>query len=191
MESKTPKGASLDIVGFDACFMSMFEMAYELKGLAKYMVASQEEVPDASFPYDKLVELFRTYGNDTEVTSKTRCTMHISALTRITSSAGARELNPVTLSALRLDKCDDLKEAVDNLASALLAAPDDEDFRICSSRPARHSRDYAGGLYVDLYEFCSNLSKQLRQTEIRIRQRMENEYPGCMPECTGRAETLC
>ena len=30
------------------------------------MVASQEEVPDASFPYDNLIELFRKHGNEPE-----------------------------------------------------------------------------------------------------------------------------
>ena len=68
--SKIPKGASLAIVGFDACFMSMFEMACELKGRATYMVASQDDVPDASFPYDKLVKLFRKHGNKPELLLK-------------------------------------------------------------------------------------------------------------------------
>jgi hypothetical protein len=44
--------------------MSMFEMAYEIKDLAKLMIASQEEVPDASFPYYDLVQLFRRQGKD-------------------------------------------------------------------------------------------------------------------------------
>jgi len=41
---KPPANCHLDIVGFDACSMSMFEMAYEIRGLADYMVASQEEI---------------------------------------------------------------------------------------------------------------------------------------------------
>jgi hypothetical protein len=157
---KDLNGRELDIIGFDACFMSMFEMAYELKGLATYMVASQEEVPDASFPYDKLVELFRTNGNNTELLLKEGVKAYLDTY-REYIFGESTGLNPVTLSVFQLDNREDLGVAVKSLASALLAAPDDEGFRNLLIEARQKSRDYAGGLYVDLYEFCSNLSTQL------------------------------
>ncbi len=45
----------LDIVAFDACNMSMIELASELQECAHFMIASQEDVPDASFPYEDLI----------------------------------------------------------------------------------------------------------------------------------------
>ena len=162
--SKIPKGASLDIVGFDACFMSMFEMACELKGLATYMVASQQEVPDASFPYGKLVELFRTYGDDTKLLLKKGVDAYLTTYQDYIFGGGTG-IDPVTLSVLQLDKCDDLKQAVDQLVLALLAAPDNQEFRSLLLVARQTSRDYASGLYVDLYEFCSNLSKQLNKPD--------------------------
>ncbi len=51
------KSKKLDIVAFDACNMSMIELASELQAYADFMIASQEEVPDASFPYEDLLKL--------------------------------------------------------------------------------------------------------------------------------------
>ena len=44
----------LDIIGFDACNMNLVELGYELKQFTHYMVASQDEVPDGSWPYDRI-----------------------------------------------------------------------------------------------------------------------------------------
>src|SRR5207244_3475932 len=48
-------GNKFDIAGFDSCCMSMVEVACELQDYVEFLVASQEEVPDFSFPYDKLL----------------------------------------------------------------------------------------------------------------------------------------
>ena len=41
----------IDIVAFKDCFMSTLETAYELTGLARFMIASQELVPVERWPY--------------------------------------------------------------------------------------------------------------------------------------------
>ena len=46
----------LCVIGMDACSMSTFEFAFELRNLAEFMVASQDEVPDLSFPYYSILE---------------------------------------------------------------------------------------------------------------------------------------
>ncbi len=46
----------LDIIAFDACLMAMVEVAYELKDLSYYMVASQETIPGYGFPYTQILE---------------------------------------------------------------------------------------------------------------------------------------
>src|SRR5207244_6793258 len=48
--SKTLLKKKIDILGMDACSMSMAEIASELGDYVKFMVASQEDVPDLSFP---------------------------------------------------------------------------------------------------------------------------------------------
>ena len=153
----------LDIIGFDACSMSMFEMADELKGLAKYMVASQDEVPDLSFPYDRLIKLFperNTASLLTEVVQTYVSTYQDSICNNTT------QMNPVTLSVLDLEKCGTsekpgaLVQALGSLACALRGAKDDKCLADVLIEARKYSNDYAGGLYVDLYDFCTNLSNQ-------------------------------
>jgi Clostripain family len=157
-------GPEIDIVGFDACSMSMFEMACELKGLAKYMVASQEEVPDQSFPYDTLIRLFREHGADT-VSLLTEGVKEYLQTYREYIFDQDSGLKPVTLSALNLENCGALKDALRSLACELLKAKDAKDLADLLIEARRSSQDYAGGLYVDLHEFCERLSGQLTAFE--------------------------
>src|SRR6185503_11046291 len=45
----------IDVLGFDACLMSMIEVAYQLRGLAGHIVASEEVEPGDGWPYDKVI----------------------------------------------------------------------------------------------------------------------------------------
>lgn len=45
----------LSYIIFDACYMSSIEVIYELKDKANYIIASNAEVLNTSFPYDKIV----------------------------------------------------------------------------------------------------------------------------------------
>ncbi|HVW25892.1 MAG TPA: clostripain-related cysteine peptidase [Polyangiaceae bacterium] len=45
----------LDLLGFDACLMSMHEVAYATRGVANYLVASEEVEPGAGYPYDTVL----------------------------------------------------------------------------------------------------------------------------------------
>ena len=49
-------GIHLDIVGFDACLMSMLETIYSLAGYTDYIVASEEVEPGYGWPYDLVLE---------------------------------------------------------------------------------------------------------------------------------------
>jgi len=160
------KDSKLDIIGFDACFMSMFEMADELKGLADYMVASQDEVPDLSFPYDSLVELFRRCGGDARLLLREGVEAYVATYQNCVCN-NTTEMNPVTLCALDLNNCGTSEEpgvlakALRSLACALLKAKDDGGLADVLIEARGKSKDYAGGLYVDLYDFCENLNGRL------------------------------
>src|SRR5947209_115143 len=45
----------IDVVGFDSCNMNMVEIGYELSDVVDFMVASQASIPDASWPYDRIL----------------------------------------------------------------------------------------------------------------------------------------
>jgi hypothetical protein len=203
----------LEIVGFDACSMSMFEMAYEIKDLAKLMIASQEEVPDASFPYSDLVQLFRKQGKDVgsllDILDAKKGVNNLKSPPNkalAESLKGAHEglengvrnylsayqdyivgkptgMNPVTLSVLNLTKCDGLKDALDHLACALRDAKNYPELPRRLIQARKNSQDYAGGLYVDLYEFCKNLEEQLKKAEQLDQAKGTDKWKGIKEAC--------
>lgn len=150
----------LNIVGFDACSMSMFEIAYEIRDYAELMVASQEEVPDPSFPYDTLVQKFQQNGDNAE----NLCTEGVYAYIRAYQDYicnAATGMKRVTLSALRLAKYTRLRDALRRLACALWNAKRDPGLPALLVEARQCTRDFAGGLYVDLYDFCKKLHRLL------------------------------
>ena len=151
----------LRIIGFDACSMSMFEMAYEIRHYADYMVASQQEVPDLSFPYDSLVPLFRrSGGGGVEQLLIDGVYAYVDAYQDYVSNA-TTGMKLATLSALNLSHCDRLRCALQCLACALLDAIDEPGLPPLLVQARAWSRDYAGGLYVDLVDFAIKLSGRL------------------------------
>lgn len=52
---KTVIPNNLSYILFDACYMSSIEVIYELKDKTNYVIASNAEVLNTSFPYDKIV----------------------------------------------------------------------------------------------------------------------------------------
>ena len=51
-EAEEEAGIRFSIIGFDACLMSMIEVAYEVRDLADYMISSVTGIPMAGWPYD-------------------------------------------------------------------------------------------------------------------------------------------
>jgi hypothetical protein len=49
------EGYRLNLIGFDACLMSMIEVAYSLQEVANVMVASEEWEPWDGWPYDAIL----------------------------------------------------------------------------------------------------------------------------------------
>jgi hypothetical protein len=166
LQEGLPKHHKLDVIGFDACSMSMFEVAYEVREHAHYMVASQEEVPDLSFPYDTLVEKFREHGHHVEELLAGAVAAYVASYASyITNSITG--MKQATLSALRLEKCEALKLALHDLSSALYEAHLHRDASLAGLLlEARQStRDFAGGLYVDLADFATNLISSITAGE--------------------------
>lgn len=50
-ESLEQIGSTFDLMCFDACLMGMIEVAYEMKGLAPYIVGSEQTIPGQGYDY--------------------------------------------------------------------------------------------------------------------------------------------
>ncbi len=173
-----PKDQPLSIIAFDACSMSMFEMAFELREQVPYMIASQEEVPDPSFPYDTLIALVRRLGGD-EKELLTECVLaYVTAYQDYIANA-TTGMKPATLSALRLTECGNLQNALCDLSCALLAAKGDPGLPALLIESREASRDFVGGLYVDLVDFSQQLLNRLSARQAVDRQSLYGEPTKC------------
>jgi hypothetical protein len=58
-------GRPLDLLGFDACYMSATEVSYEYRGLVDFMIASQMTIPFQGWPYGKILAFLRRHPRRT------------------------------------------------------------------------------------------------------------------------------
>lgn len=159
------KNNKLDIVAFDACSMSMIEVASALHGCARFMIASQDEVPDVSFPYGKILKELRGHGKDPKEVCRLIPKIYLQSFRDyiITSRNGVSRngMQEIMLSSLNLEKIENITDPVGKLADLLVRSVANEDLSNAIVDARKSSRDFVLGLFVDLSDFCEKLSKRL------------------------------
>jgi len=151
--------ARLDIVAIDACCMASLESVGALQGCAGYLIASQDEVPDASFPYEQvLAELKRLGKGSVRNISESVPKAYQEAFQDYIATP-ANGLRGITLSTLNLDAAETITTPLKQLASSLLQASFDANLgqKLLDARRASH--DFEFGLFVDLFDFCEQLDR--------------------------------
>jgi hypothetical protein len=163
------KKGNLDGIGMDACSMSMIEYAHELKGVAKFLVASQEEVPDLSFPYDTLLSKFRK-AKDPRTICTESVKYYVQAYQDCFTDTGTA-MRRVSLSALELDKIDNKRESVTvlikTLVDQLLLHRDQPEVNKAIFEARRKAQGFVGGLFVDIGDFCDHLQRLCAQLSVK------------------------
>ena len=183
-DARSETGVKLDILGIDACNMSVIEAAYEFRNAADILVASQELVSAYGWDYDDLllrlsrkpdatpVELaqamvhsFREYYSNSPYATQTIAAM---ALDKKYSVDGSADIS--TLAA-----------AVNNLALSLSALMADSATQaaildlLTVSRANVREFEY---IYVDLIDFCSGLVGDDTAVEQEFNKILLAEYHG-------------
>jgi hypothetical protein len=145
-------------IGFDACSMSMVEVAHELKDLAGFMVASQDEVPDMSLPYNTLLQLFRssTMPLDAQAFWKNTITAYADAYQDYFPNSETLS-QPVTISCLQLQEITTITNTLRKLVQFIVTSAPDKHLRQAILQARKHAQGFVGGLFVDIYSFCEQL----------------------------------
>ena len=153
------------VVGFDACLMSMIEIAFQLRDRAQFMVASQHLQPAArGWPYEALLRA---------LTLNPRMEPEELVRTMVDTYAGSYNGagDAVTLSGLRLSaEVDRAVAAIDSFAKTLLDAIHDSDHHTNGSlrgdvvMARRHSQAFGNPDYIDIVSFCEQVQKWLPET---------------------------
>jgi hypothetical protein len=163
------KDNKLDFVAFDACSMSMVEVASALQGCAQYMIASQDEVPDVSFPYARILEGLKGRGGDPRTVAELIPKIYVQSFRDylVSSRNGVKE---IMLSSLNLENVKTITGPVSNLADLLLHSVEDEDLANAIVQSRHDAHDFVLGVFVDLYDFCEKLPATLDNNKYENKQ---------------------
>ncbi len=150
----TNAGTQFDIMGLDACLMSMVEVAYAFKGVTKnVMIGSQETEPGDGWNYNGFLDLLRSNSVATAEELGNY----------IVDTYQTFYLNPLkttTQSSFNITKADSVRIVVDNFVTAHENNPEWTIIGNAATAAALFSRPN----YIDLYRFMEHCSVNLVNT---------------------------
>ncbi len=152
-------GKEIDIIGMDACFMAMVEVAYQIKDFAQIMIASQAIIPADGWQYD--------YIMGSLITSPEQTTEQFaSEIVNSYYMQYAGSSRNITLSAVDLNGIDNLTGEISKLAQEII---DDRSTPKNNYRKARNATQYYTGLgfeYIDLKHYVSLLEDYTTNSKV-------------------------
>jgi Clostripain family len=158
-------GQKFDIIAFDACLMSMLEVANITKNYATIQISSQEVEPGPGWKYDEAFSIFNNYNPN----KKDIAINIVNAFAKAYKpSQGHPGFIDFTQSALDLTTIEELENNVNDLADALIRALDSDKGHIYKnlitlSRAKKNITHFNEPTYIDLHHFYTNLLKNLRE----------------------------
>ena len=162
-ESKT-----LDIIGIDACSMSMIEVASAVQDYADYMIASQEDVPDVSFPYENILKKLKSnhVGDKPREVCKLIPQLYKEAFRDYIATPNTG-VKGITLASLDLRQTRSVTTPLQKLSAALLAASYDAKTRKLILKARKITKDFVFGLLVDIADFCTCVDEAFKDRRVK------------------------
>jgi hypothetical protein len=151
----------IDIVGFDACLMSMLEVWYAIRHNAKYGVGSQDLEPGFGWPYHTILQ--KLYDNP-QMDARSFSITIVDRYKRFCNFA--RESDPsinYTLSAVDLSSMDNLVSAVNTFSD--LMTTNKKIAKICRNECLAYAYDkeYGWPNGIDLWCFADLVEQQTEE----------------------------
>ena len=149
-------GKKIDIVGMDACFMAMTEVAYQIKDYADILVASEESEPADGWPYDTILA---------QLVANPPISPEQLAVDIVNKYIYSYSSYNVTQSAIDLSYMDTLSDQLSNLALAIM----DDSLTLKSKYilASVSSQYYGDPDFIDLYDFCNQLLAYSNSLEVK------------------------
>ena len=154
-------GGKLDLLGMDACLMSMAEVGYQVRESAAVLVGSEQTEPGYGWPYDKVLGALAKHP---EMGSR-----DLGALIVREYLASYEAGDGVTHSACDLARADGLAAAVKALAETLTAALREPLMRHRMLVARTRVQSYEIPDNVDLADFCALLADLAPNTAVATR----------------------
>ena len=148
---------SLDILWLDACYMANLEVAYELRHLSPYFLASEESEFSSGMPFDALEELHSTTKNPKTVAQNlAERFLESYSFIKEGSQRKAVYASSATLSLIETEKLDDVVFSLSQLIQTAPLFPKELKKTLKTSHPLRK---LSRGDLVDLGHLLLSLHK--------------------------------
>lgn len=173
-------GGALEFIGMHSCSMSAVEVAYQLKGTANYMMASEGLSFVGAWPYRQMLQkIFFTIENADGDGVDIRNLMkgvHELCLHNGADFIFAGYSSDLCLISLDPKRVEILNEPIEKLTKALQAGLHDERDRDLIVLAHWESQSFFQEVYTDLYDFCECLRKRCEKKETKAQKAM---YSSC------------
>jgi hypothetical protein len=177
-EIRDDNKGKLEFVGMHSCSMSAVEVAYQLKGTAEYMMASEGLSFVGAWPYRQMLQkIFCTieYANGEEIkVDRLMKTVHELCLHNGADFIFAGYSSDLCLINLKPKRVEALNEPIEKLTKALqlgLADEHDRDFIVLAHW---ESQSFYQEVYTDLYDFCQCLRERCKQRATPAQRQMSS-----------------
>lgn len=164
-------GKKLSLIGFDACLMSMVEVASICKRYAEYFVGSEEIEYGTGWKYDFVLEPFtRTTLSPKEFASQ---------IVLSYEQAYQKLINDYTLSALNLSYMQQLEQNIHMVAHLLHEALLNQQGRNVSDiirkcKSTQYCTCFDEPSYIDLGHFYQNLQQHIQHINLKDRTKQQD-----------------
>jgi hypothetical protein len=148
----------LDLLGMDACLMSNFEVAYQVRDHVNYIVASEENEPFDGWPYDLVLEKL---VQNPDIPTTDFCAHIVDAYIESYKT----KHYTVTQSAFDLAKVNDLAQTLDQLADALIKHMPAARFEIWNAQNT--AAKFWHNTLWDIAHFCKILELGTTSTDVK------------------------
>ncbi len=149
-------GQKFENIFFDACFMASIEMFYQVKDFAKYCTASEDLILAYGYPYGSIM---------TNLTQNPRRNGRelVADVVSYFDSFYKNKTQLYTLSAIDLEKVNDIKIAIDDMCShtldAMLSYGKGVTKPFISAR--KNCQEFSSHVFIDLHSFCQKFMDKL------------------------------
>lgn len=209
-------GGSLELLGLHSCSMSSVEIAYQLKGIANYLIASQGPSFVGSWPYRQLLKKILDTVHETPGARLTSDAvqqlvekLYLLSLYNSTDFMMAGYSSDIALCNLQPAIIDDLTGSLEKLTTLFMDAlgsrrtdgsyPEIKNGQRAAirnvvlgliSKAHAESQSYWGESYTDLYDFCDCLLKSCEKTSKALPEGCMEPLMAACTEVRNKLETL-
>lgn len=171
LSAKKLLGRKIDILGMDACLMSMAEVGYQLRDSVDFTVGSEEVEPGDGWPYDTMLAAL--------VKKPQMAPRDLASLIAKKYLASYDANANVTQAACDLGKSATLVSAINQLAQTLTKSLSDNAAKTAIMQARLQAQSYEVAEYIDLYDFCALVNAHCDNAEVQTAcQQMQEALTG-------------